>query len=63
MEPTGELAHSVNIKSESQKRSEYDTPLPCKPYPAVCRRRLLEVEEQGPKDAEEKGDERTADRN
>lgn len=31
------------------------------PYPTVCSRSLLEVEEQGPEDAEEEGDKRTAD--
>lgn len=37
-------------------------PPPNKPYPTVCGRSLLEVEEQGPEDAEEEGDKRTADR-
>lgn len=31
------------------------------PYPTVCSRSLLEVEEQGPEDAEEEGDKWTAD--
>lgn len=34
---------------------------PPKPYPTVCGRSLLEVEEQGPEDAEEEGDKWTAD--
>lgn len=36
--------------------------MPPKPYPTVCGRCLLEVEEQGPEDAEEEGDKWTADR-
>ena len=46
-------------------RPEYKVsmpPPPNKPYPTVCGRSLLEVEEQGPEDAEEEGDKRTADR-
>lgn len=39
----------------------FPTPLR-KPYPTVCGRSLLEVEEQGPEDAEEEGDKWTADR-
>lgn len=36
---------------------------PPKPYPTMCGRCLLEVEEQGPEDAEKEGDKWTADRN
>lgn len=32
-----------------------------KPYPTMCSRSLLEVEEHGPEDAEEEGDKWTAD--
>lgn len=68
MDPTGELTNPVTIESGSKKdpigpEDEISFPDPslCKPYPTVCGRSLLEVEEQGPEDAEEEGDKWTAD--
>ena len=61
------MANPVTIESGSKIDligPEYEVSVrpPHKPYPTVCGRSLLEVEEQGPEDAEEEGDKWTADR-
>ena len=57
-------ANPVTVESESNIdpiQSEYEVSSTPNPYPTVCSRSLLKVEEQGPEDAEEEGDKWTAD--